>query len=40
MTDWGPIGAAMLVATAPTFFIYLFLSEQMQKGMLAGAVKG
>lgn len=40
MTDWGPIGAAMLVATAPTFLIYLFLSEQMQKGMLAGAVKG
>ena len=40
VTDWGPIGAAMLVATAPTFIIYLCLSEQMQKSMLQGAVKG
>ena len=40
MTDWGPIGAAMLVATAPTLIIYMLLSEQMQKGMLAGAIKG
>ena len=39
-TDWGPIGAAMVIATLPTLLIYLFMSKQVQKSLMAGAVKG
>ncbi len=39
-TDWGPIGAALVVATLPTLVIYLFMSGQVQKSLAAGAVKG
>jgi raffinose/stachyose/melibiose transport system permease protein len=40
LTEWGPIGAALVVATVPTLLIYLFLSNQVQKSFIAGAVKG
>jgi raffinose/stachyose/melibiose transport system permease protein len=40
LTEWGPIGAALVVATIPTLLIYLFLSNQVQKSFIAGAVKG
>ena len=40
ITEWGPIGAALTVATVPTLFIYLLLSKQVQKNFIAGAVKG
>lgn len=39
-TSWGPIGAALVVATIPTLFIYLLLNKQVQKSLVAGAVKG
>lgn len=39
-TDWGAMGAGLVVATLPTILIYLFLSKQIQSGMIAGAVKG
>jgi raffinose/stachyose/melibiose transport system permease protein len=39
-TDWGPIGAALAVATLPTLLLYLLMSKEVQKSLLAGAVKG
>jgi len=39
-TDWGPIGAGLMIATIPTLIIYAFLSEQVQKSLIVGAVKG
>jgi len=39
-TDWGPIGAALVIATFPTLLIYIFMSEKIQESMAAGAVKG
>ncbi len=38
--DWGFIGASMVVATIPTLIVYLLLSEQVQKSLTAGALKG
>ena len=39
-TEWGPIGAALVLATFPTLFIYIFLSKKIQDSFIAGAVKG
>ena len=39
-TSWGPIGAALVVATFPTLFVYVFLSKKIQESFIAGAVKG
>ena len=39
-THWGPIGAGLVIATVPTLIIYILLSDQLQKSMIAGAVKG
>lgn len=39
-TEWGPIGAALAMATLPTLFVYVFLSKQIQESFIAGAVKG
>lgn len=39
-TDWGPIGAALVIATFPTLIVYIFMSEKIQESMAAGAVKG
>ncbi len=39
-TEWGPIGAALVVATFPTLFIYIFLSKKIQESFIAGAIKG
>ena len=39
-TAWGPIGAALVVATFPTLLIYVFLSKRIQESFIAGAVKG
>ena len=39
-TDWGPIGAALTIATLPTMIVYLLLSKRIQAGFIAGAVKG
>ena len=39
-TDWGPIGAALCIATIPTLIVYIALSKRIQAGFIAGAVKG
>ena len=39
-TEWGPIGAALVLATFPTLFVYSFLSKKIQESFIAGAVKG
>ncbi|MFI3211884.1 MAG: carbohydrate ABC transporter permease [Eubacteriales bacterium] len=39
-TDWGLIGAGMVIATLPTILIYILLSNQVQDSLVAGAVKG
>ena len=39
-TDWGPIGAALSIATVPTLLVYVFLSRQIQDSFIVGAVKG
>ena len=39
-TNWGIIGAGMVIATLPTVLIYLLLSNQVQESFTVGAVKG
>ena len=39
-TEWGPIGAALAIATIPTLIVYVFLSKRIQDSFIAGAVKG
>ena len=39
-TDWGPIGAALVLATFPTLIVYVFLSKKIQDSFIAGAIKG
>ena len=39
-TEWGPIGAALVLATFPTLFMYIFLSKKIQDSFIAGAIKG
>ncbi|MBO7338938.1 MAG: carbohydrate ABC transporter permease [Lachnospiraceae bacterium] len=38
--EWGPIGAALVIATFPTLFAYIFMSKSIQESFIAGAVKG
>jgi len=40
ITQWGIIGAGLMITTVPTVVIYLLLNKQVQKSMIAGAVKG
>lgn len=40
VTEWGPIGAGLMIATLPTIIIYILLSKQVQESIAAGAVKG
>lgn len=39
-TNWGPIGAALVLASLPTLVIYIVMSKQVQKSFISGAVKG
>jgi len=39
-TEWGPIGAGLVIATIPTILIYIFMSNQVQASLTNGAVKG
>ena len=39
-TRWGPIGAALSIATIPTMIVYILLSKRIQDSFIAGAVKG
>lgn len=40
LTDWGPVGAALVLATFPTLIFYIFLSKRIQESFIAGAIKG
>ena len=39
-TDFGLIGAGLVLATIPTILIYMFLSNKVQESLVMGAVKG
>jgi raffinose/stachyose/melibiose transport system permease protein len=39
-TEWGPIGAGLMIATLPTLLAYTLLSKQVQKSLISGAIKG
>lgn len=39
-TEWGPIGAALVIATFPTLLAYCFMSKKIQESLMAGAIKG
>ncbi|MDQ2086061.1 carbohydrate ABC transporter permease [Herbivorax sp. ANBcel31] len=39
-TEWGPIGAALLITTIPTLILYAFMSKKIQKSLMEGAIKG
>lgn len=40
-TDWGAMGATMVIASIPTVIMYVLFSEQVEKAMtIGGAVKG
>lgn len=40
ITQWGVVGAGLMIATIPTLIIYLLFSRQVQESMIAGAIKG
>lgn len=40
LTDWGPVGAAMVLATFPTLIFYIIFSKKIQESFIAGAIKG
>ena len=40
ITDWGAIGAALLLASLPSLLFYLFFSKKVQDSVRAGAIKG
>jgi len=39
-TNWGLIGAGLVIATIPSIIIYMLMSEQIQGSLSSGAVKG
>ena len=40
-TDWGAMGATMVIASIPTVLVYTLFSSQVEKAMtVSGAVKG
>ncbi|MBO4882232.1 MAG: carbohydrate ABC transporter permease [Lachnospiraceae bacterium] len=39
-TEWGPIGAALVIATFPMLLVYIFMSKRIQESFVVGAVKG
>jgi raffinose/stachyose/melibiose transport system permease protein len=40
ITNWGPIGAGLVVGTLPTLIIYSLMSRQVQSSLTTGALKG
>ncbi|MDQ0229359.1 carbohydrate ABC transporter permease [Metabacillus malikii] len=40
LTDWGAIGATLVISIVPILLIFLFLSDKIVEGMAAGSVKG
>ena len=39
-TEYGPMGAGLVIATLPTLVLYCCMSGQVQKSLVTGAVKG
>ncbi len=39
-TDWGSIGATLVISILPILVMFLFLSNQIMEGITAGSVKG
>jgi raffinose/stachyose/melibiose transport system permease protein len=39
-TNWGPIGAALVIASFPTIAIYLAINKNIQSSLVIGTVKG
>lgn len=39
-TNWGQLGAGLVIATVPIFIIYIALSDNVQKSLAIGAIKG
>jgi len=39
-TQWGQVGAGLMIATIPTLIVYMLLSKQIQKSFTTGALKG
>ncbi len=39
-TDYGSMGAGLVIATLPTLVLYISMSSQVQRSLVAGAVKG
>jgi raffinose/stachyose/melibiose transport system permease protein len=39
-TEWGPIGASLVIAVIPTIVIYVLMSKQIQESFRAGGLKG
>ena len=39
-TEYGPMGAGLVIATLPTLILYCCMSSQVQKSLVSGAVKG
>lgn len=40
LTDWGAIGATLVISIVPILLAFLFLSDKIVEGMSAGSVKG
>lgn len=40
LTDWGAIGATLVISILPVLIVYLFLSDRIIEGLAAGSVKG
>ncbi len=40
LTDWGAIGATLVISIVPILIIFIFLSDKIVEGMAAGSVKG
>ena len=39
-TDWGAIGATLMISILPILIAFLFLSDKIVEGIAAGSVKG
>lgn len=39
-TDWGPIGAALVLATLPVLLLYCLMGSRIQESLVQGAIKG
>lgn len=39
-TDWGLVGAGMVIASLPTILFYVFFSSKVEESLCAGALKG